>query len=102
MQLPWLFEAWIWEELSHTDLEGETSWLGQGAATDLDRDGCRNSGVKVVAFKKQVGTLGKKCKAKQDGKMVKGTAVLSKRWAVVVSVIRWAVVSLCVTRGLGL
>lgn len=92
LQLLWLFEAWIWEELSHINPEGETSLLGQGASTDLDRDGCRNSCVKVVAFKRQVRTLGKNCKAKQDGKMVKGTAVLSKRWAAV---------SLCVTRGLG-
>lgn len=92
LQLPWLFEAWIWKELSHTDPEGEISLPGQGATTDLDSDGCRSSCVKVVAFKRKVRMLGKKCKAKQDGKMVKGTAVLSKRWAGV---------SLCVTRGLG-
>lgn len=32
LQLPWLFEAWIWKELSHTDPEGETSLPGQGTA----------------------------------------------------------------------
>lgn len=45
-----------------------------------------------MAFKREVRRLGRKCKAKQDGKTVKGTEVLTKRCAAV---------SLCVTRGLG-
>lgn len=48
--------------------------------------------VKMVAFKRKIRRLGEKKKATQDGKMVKVTEVLTKRWAAV---------SLCITRDVG-
>lgn len=94
LQLPWHFEALIWKEVSHVDPEGEKPpcfanvppltwtviapgtavwkwWLLRGRSGGWDK---------------------KKKKATQDGKMVKVTEVLTKRWAAV---------SLCITRDVG-
>lgn len=91
LQLPWLFEAWIWKELSHTDPEGETSLPGQGTALTWRAMAAGTAVGRWWLSKEKAGHWGKN-KANQDGKMVKGREVLSERWAAV---------SLCATRGCG-